>query len=143
MFHLVPENLRKNTKLPYLVILFLLLAIAASLERQINSTVGEKTIEVGLIEADLKPALYFNLRNIEETLNRYTYVIKYNTTEGETKNETSSINISPGQTFRYSLILENPTTSTMVLSPKIFENEEARAAVETSEVALMSEPDRP
>ncbi len=85
---------------------------------------GEKTIEVGLIEAGNKPALYFNLRNIEETLNRYTYVIKYNATEGETTNDTSSINISPGQTFRYSLILERPSNSTTELSLKIFDGEE-------------------
>ena len=124
MAHLIPERLKRNTKLPYLIILFLLFAIAYSLERQTSSSVGEKTIEAGLIEAGNKPALYFNLRNIAESLHRYTYVIKYNTTEGETKNETSSINISPGQTFRYSLILERPTKSTTVLSLKIFDGEE-------------------
>ncbi|MCW3989029.1 MAG: hypothetical protein NWE88_03010 [Candidatus Bathyarchaeota archaeon] len=85
---------------------------------------GEKTIEAGLIEAGNKPALYFNLRNIENKLHSYMYLIKYNTTEGETKNETSRINISPGQTFRYSLILERPTKSTTVLSLKIFDGEE-------------------
>jgi len=122
--HLIPESLKKNTKVPYLVILFLLFAIAYSLERQTSSTVGEKTIEAGLIEAGNKPALYFNLRNIENTLHSYMYLIKYNTTEGDTKNETSRINISPGQTFRYSLILERPTKSTTVLSLKIFDAEE-------------------
>ena len=80
---------------------------------------SEKTIEAGN-----KPALYFNLKNIEESLHRYTYVIRYNSTEGGTKNETSSINISPGKTFRYSLILERPSKSTIVLSLKIFDGGE-------------------
>ncbi len=124
MAHLIPERLKRNTKLPYLIIIFLLFAIAYSLERQTRSTVGEKTIEAGLIEAGNKPALYFNLKNTEETLHRYTYVIRYNSTEGGTKNETSSINISPGKTFRYSLILERPSKSTIVLSLKIFDGGE-------------------
>ena len=123
MARLVPERVLKNTKLPYLIILFLLFAIAYSLQQQTISTVGEKTIEAGLIEAGNKPALYFNLRNIENELASYTYLVSYNATDGQMKNESSSINISPGQTFRYSFALERPTTATMVLSLVIFESE--------------------
>jgi len=98
----------------------LVIASAYLLQRQANSSVEDKAIEAGLIESGSSPALYFVLRNTGKTYANYTYSVAYNTTNKETRNETSSaMNIPPGQTFRYTISLIRPSSGVMVINLRI------------------------
>ena len=119
MLEELPRHSRKITILLYFVILALVVAIALSLQRQTSST-ERKVIESGLIESGDRPALYFNLRNIEEKYYNYTYVVTYNSTDGKIETDTSTITLPPSQTFAYTISLVRPSYGIIVLNLKIY-----------------------
>jgi hypothetical protein len=115
----LPRHSRKIVIFLYFIILALVVAIALSLQRQTSST-ERKVIESGLIESGDRPALYFNLRNIEEKYYNYTYVVTYNSTDGRIETDASTIILPPSETFAYTISLVRPSYGVMVLNLKIY-----------------------
>jgi len=97
----------------------LVISVAYSLERQVSSSTEGNVIEAGLIESGSKPALYFDLRNTGKDYANYTYIVTYNTTNTETKVDSSSIAVPPGQTFSYSISLTRPSRGATFLNLSI------------------------
>ena len=126
-FHILPENMMTSSRLQYLLVIALLATIAYSFQRQTSVLIEEEEVEAGLIESGDRPALYFKLRNTGDDLAYYTYSVTCtymravtDSSTGEVTRETSSVVVSPGQAFSYSMGLANPDQDVLDLNLKIF-----------------------
>jgi hypothetical protein len=114
-----------RVKVPvFLVIAALTLAIGYSVYSQLSRSAENRVIEAGLIESGDMPTIYFNLKNADSRILNYTYLVTSNSTENPTIDRGLILNIHPGQTFHYTLILTRPE-QTILVRLEIYVGEEA------------------
>ena len=101
----------------------LALAIGYSAYAHLARSAESRSIEAGLIESGDLPTIYFNLKNTGSEVRNYTYVVTSDSTEGLI-DRGLILNLPPGETFHYTLILTRGERATPVRL-RIYLGEEA------------------
>ncbi|MEM2523029.1 MAG: hypothetical protein QXW82_07780 [Candidatus Bathyarchaeia archaeon] len=122
--------------LVFLVIAALVLAIGYSVYRQASSSIEAKTIEAGLIESGDTPTIYFNIKNMRKEAANYTYLVKLNATE-LLLDSGLIMNVPPGQTFHYTLILSRPGQGAVSVKLELYLGESAELSPVYSQAWLI------
>jgi len=121
------QGLEKVKALTFLVVAGLVFALGYSIYNQAVSSSEARVLEAGLIEAGNRPTIYFNLRNNGFRLTNYTYRVV-----GDNAEELDSgliINVPPGQTFHYTMVLTRPEKGVMTVRLEIYQEGENKTSL--------------
>lgn len=131
------EGSRRVKGMVFLVIAALVLALGYSMYRQASRSTETRAIEAGLIESGDMPTIYFNLKNTGARTLNYTYKVTCNITEKQTLDKGLIMNIPPGQTFHYTIILLRPEKGALPVTIEIYRDEETSRSLIYSQTWLI------